>query len=342
MLFIIFPTYRQGSRQAKWLLAVASLICAFLLTEELLSHIVGYEQLPHLILSVGPLWYLLGPIIYFYVRLYSTQKKMSRKDLWHFLPPAWVLLSSLEFFSYSGDIKLYYYKMSSEGVTHPIHSLNFVIFSSQSLFYLIACWSLIKADLGQLRKKMEQTWIAQLVIGLGIIASMSFLSNVVLNVQAPNLWWVGSSYFIVVSAFLLILFVRSMKSPKELYLIGRPSLLNTNHSKADFEITYLKLLEFLEEQKPYRNPEFDLQTLAKQFGHSKHYLSRLIKESTDLNFRDFINKYRLEEAKKKLASTESKQFTIQSIANDSGFTSLATFYRAFKRLEGKPPKSFIS
>ncbi len=341
LLFILFPTYKQGSRHAKWLLALASLLCAILLTEELLSHVVGYEKLPHLILSTSPLWYLLGPVIFFYIRLYATKKNVSLKDWWHFLPAVWVLLTTLEFYSFSGEIKLYYIRMSGKGASAPIHIINFVVFFTQSLFYLASSWSLIKRGSTNEYRKKERTWITQLIIGLGILGVLSFLSIVILNVEVKNLWWVGSTYFILFSGFLLVLFVRSLRSPKDLYLIGKPRKLQSNNTEVALSEAYLSLLEFLEAQKPYRNPEFDLAMLSREFGHSKHHLSLLIKEATGLNFRDFINKYRLEEAKKKLASAHSKQFTIQSIANDAGFTSLATFYRAFKKLEGRTPKSFI-
>ncbi len=341
LLFILFPTYKQGSRQAKWLLAIASLLCAILLTEELLSHTIGYEKLPHMIMSTSPLWYLVGPIIFFYIRLYATKRIVTKKDLWHFLPAIWVLFTTLDFYSYPGEIKLYYLQMTEKGSSAPIHTINFVIFFCQSVFYIISSWSLMKSESSYEYRRKERMWILQLIIGLGVLGFLGFLSIVVLNVGVENLWWVGSTYFILFTGFLLVLFVRSLRSPKDLYLIGNPRKLNPKNTDVELNEAFLKLLKFLEDHKPYRDPEFDLQTLSKQLQYSKHHLSQTIKEFTNLNFRDFINQYRLEEAKQKLASAHSKQFTIQSIANDAGFTSLATFYRAFKKLEGRTPKSFI-
>ncbi len=342
LLFILFPTNRQGSKQAKWLLATTSLLCALLLTEELLSHAIGYEKLPHLIFSTGPLWYLLSPIIFFYVRHQTARIKVTRKDFWHLLPMVWVLLSSLDFYSFSSETKLYYLKMSAKGSSAPIHTINFILFFSQSVFYLAASWSLIKQEAAYKQRRNEYSWVVQLVIGLGIIAILSLFSILILNVEIKNLWWISSTYFILVSVFLLVLFVQSIRSPNKLYLIRRTTKLKSAHTNAESHESFSELLQFLDDQKPYRNPEFDLPMLSREFGHSRHYLSLLIKEATGLNFRDFINQYRLEEAKKKLASAHSKQFTIQSIASDSGFTSLATFYRAFKKLEGRTPKSFIN
>ena len=55
---------------------------------------------------------------------------------------------------------------------------------------------------------------------------------------------------------------------------------------------------------------------------------------------DFINKYRVEEAKKKLSSRTYKQFTILAIAYEVGFNSKSAFYNAFKKFTDTTPTKF--
>ncbi len=342
LLFFIFPNYKGGSSQAKWLLATASLLCALLLTNELLVRLVGYETLPHLIFATSPIWYVIGPVIFFYIRLYTTNKKLNWLDSLHLLPMFFVVASSTNFYLFSGDAKLYYFQQGLTKQVHPIHNTNFILFAFQSALYLIMSINMIRAAYSQFGNRREFRWIKQLVIGLGVLSMLGLSSVTVLNFQLDLIIDLDSLYSLVISIFLLGLFLNSVRSSKEAHFIGKPPRLShiarTNIENNDL---FENLVKHLEEVKPYNDPEFDIQSLARNLGCSKHQLSKTIKLHAKVGFKDFVNQYRIADAKQKLVSPLSEQYTIQSIANDSGFASLATFYRIFKKIEGTTPKSFI-
>jgi AraC-like DNA-binding protein len=73
---------------------------------------------------------------------------------------------------------------------------------------------------------------------------------------------------------------------------------------------------------------------------NRTYISRLINDEFGVNFNEFVNKYRIEEAKKLLESNESKLFTMEHIAEKSGFGSVNSFTRVFKEFEGITPGQF--
>jgi AraC-like DNA-binding protein len=60
-----------------------------------------------------------------------------------------------------------------------------------------------------------------------------------------------------------------------------------------------------------------------------------------LNFNDYINSLRIEEFIKLYKADTNKQFTMLSLALDSGFNSKPTFNRAFKKLKGVSPKAYF-
>ena len=341
LLFLVFPSYRDGSNQAKWLLALLSLVCALLLTEELIEGTVGYEKYPHLIFALGPLWYLFGPLIYLYIRLYRQNHQVTWKDSWHMLPALYVAYSTMDFYSAPASYKLEYLRSFVEGYTHPIHNTSFVIFCVQSCFYMVASWRIFRNSKNSRIKKPQNHWLWQLVIALAWITSLSFLSLFALNSGSNIRSWSGTIYILWISMVMLFLFLRTIKSPRILYLLTKLSDSRIGSGQALTQESFQELLQFMTVHEPYKDPHFDIQSLARQMGCSKNYLNRLIKKHTGLCFRDFTNQYRLEYAKQKLSSPYSKQFTIQSIANDSGFASVATFYRIFKKVEGTTPKTFI-
>ncbi|MEM8895131.1 MAG: AraC family transcriptional regulator, partial [Bacteroidota bacterium] len=66
-----------------------------------------------------------------------------------------------------------------------------------------------------------------------------------------------------------------------------------------------------------------------------------INEQEGVSFSDFINKYRVEDAKKLLSSGRSKQVTILAISLEAGFNSKTAFYNTFKKFTGQTPTEFI-
>ena len=99
----------------------------------------------------------------------------------------------------------------------------------------------------------------------------------------------------------------------------------TSATKDEF---YDRLLTYIKENKPYLDNNLRLVHLADKTGFSTHILSKLINEKAHKNFNQFINEYRLEEARKLLIEDDS--ISIKTIYFDVGFNNKATFNNAFK------------
>ncbi len=101
-----------------------------------------------------------------------------------------------------------------------------------------------------------------------------------------------------------------------------------------------KILTHFDTQKPYLMPELTLSDLAEQLKTNSSVLSLVINSGFDKNFNDFINAYRVEEFKQKMATPQYQHLTRLAVAFDCGFNSKATFNRAFKKLTGQNPSDF--
>ncbi len=99
--------------------------------------------------------------------------------------------------------------------------------------------------------------------------------------------------------------------------------------------------QLMDEEKPYLNPAYRLNDLATSVDHSMHHVSQVINEKEDVSFSDFINKYRVEDAKRLLRSDRSRQVTILAISLEAGFNSKTAFYNTFKKITGQTPTQFI-
>ena len=94
------------------------------------------------------------------------------------------------------------------------------------------------------------------------------------------------------------------------------------------------------EQELFTNPKLNLRSLAMKLEVKEKELSRLINECGDVNFYQFINKYRIEKFKELIQSPNAHHFTLLGLATEAGFSSKSTFYDAFKKMEGMTPKQF--
>jgi AraC-like DNA-binding protein len=108
----------------------------------------------------------------------------------------------------------------------------------------------------------------------------------------------------------------------------------------DKELYLNRLLQYMKDETPYLNPQISLNDIASKLSITTNLLSQLLNTSLKMSFYDFINSFRIEEAKKLLLSYNPKQKTILEILYEVGFSSKSAFNIAFKKHTGVTPTVF--
>lgn len=98
-----------------------------------------------------------------------------------------------------------------------------------------------------------------------------------------------------------------------------------------------KIKQLMEDKKSYLEMGFSRDVLAQQLGVGEHTVSKVINQAFGKNFNEFVNGYRIEAAKKRLAD---EQTPVTVIAFEVGFSSIASFNRVFKAMVGSSPTEF--
>ncbi|MBR6017782.1 MAG: AraC family transcriptional regulator [Paludibacteraceae bacterium] len=100
-----------------------------------------------------------------------------------------------------------------------------------------------------------------------------------------------------------------------------------------------KALEhWMRETKPYLNPDFQLIDLRAVLPMNRTYLSRFLRDEFGCTFYQFVNKYRIEEAKRLM--TEQPDLKIEDVAIKSGFSSRSSFTQTFTKETGFSPREW--
>lgn len=102
---------------------------------------------------------------------------------------------------------------------------------------------------------------------------------------------------------------------------------------------YRQILEqWMEKEKPYLDPEFRLMDLTKVLPMNRTYLSQFIHSEYGCTFYQFVNRYRIEEAKRlKLENPDLKVADVSAIC---GFSSPTVFTRTFISVTGTTPRDW--
>lgn len=89
----------------------------------------------------------------------------------------------------------------------------------------------------------------------------------------------------------------------------------------------------------WRDPDLTLAALARILGTNTSYLSRGLGAASGENFNAVVNRYRVEEVQRLLASSAEGR-DLLTLAFEAGFNSKASFNRAFRDLAGMSPSAW--
>ncbi|MCP5501723.1 MAG: AraC family transcriptional regulator [Leptospiraceae bacterium] len=179
--------------------------------------------------------------------------------------------------------------------------------------------------------------------------SFVFIYLVLFFLQLFHIWKIPISLFEIIldTLFLYLILYNLIQRPESFVLkipISEPEK-NSKYSKQSITSSdkkrYLhKIKDYMEKEKPYLFDEISLQELSDKLLIPVHHLSITINSELNQNFFQFISLYRVEEAKKMLSDTDRKDDTILNIAFASGFSSKASFNKAFKEITGLTPSEY--
>lgn len=110
-----------------------------------------------------------------------------------------------------------------------------------------------------------------------------------------------------------------------------------------FSLELKNRLEYLmANQKLYLQHQLKLDDIAELLDISRHHASQVINENFQVSFYDYINAFRIEDAKRQLVSDYDPSKSISDLAYECGFNNRVSFYKAFKKLTATTPTEYLA
>jgi len=158
------------------------------------------------------------------------------------------------------------------------------------------------------------------------------------------LFWGVIILLTAASIFIMVKYIQKLKKEGSRLMEAPQKLEKYRGTKVPESQSLLiinELKRYMEEEKPYLNAEFKLADLANKINYPLHEISQVLNQDLNQSFPDFVNKYRIEEVKKRMEDKAYAKFTFIAIAQQCGFNSKTSFYRIFKNETGKTPADYL-
>lgn len=178
---------------------------------------------------------------------------------------------------------------------------------------------------------IDVQWIVRYLIMLALLG-LSFYFIVFRYV--PNRMFTQQWVFLLILGYSTeqILF---RKDPWEELLKEDGKIDNTSSSDEASPANRQLFEQWMDEKKPYLNPDFQLNDLRAVLPMNRTYLSQFVNSEYGCSFYMLVNRYRIAEAKRLM--TEQPDLKIQDIADRCGFSSRRVFSQIFTRETGTTP-----
>lgn len=190
-------------------------------------------------------------------------------------------------------------------------------------------------------EKINLNWLYYLIAGIAFIWIAVVIRNDILIFSIVVLFIVVAAYFGISRVGILDLPVSiDMTEDKE---EDHEMVKYQKNSPGDEAIQsiYEKLVYKMEHEKLYKDPELNLNNIAKVLEVHPNVLSQVINSMEQKNFYDYINRQRIEEFKRTVVLQENQKYTILSLAFECGFNSKTSFNRNFKKYMNCSPTEFL-
>ena len=290
-----------------------------------------------LIFLLGQLAFFIGPLLYFYVRsLLDITFSMKKRDWLHFIPVPLAIICSIivvqqydHFYIWRYPGRIYF------SSTILIQNLVYFIIS----FKILESYGLTFKSFLSYIDNSKLAWVRYFISGYIVLWSIQLQLFIGWDVLQNPSWcpYATSSYFLTAFLFFNGLVYIGLKRP-DMFSQGQKyqsSILKQSDKKEYQE----KLMSLMNEERLFLNPSITLPQIAEKLDIAPCYVSQIINETFQQNFRDFVNKYRIEESKR-LLTQKNQYLNIMGIALDAGFNSKSAFNSAFKKHTGITPKEF--
>lgn len=315
----------------------------------------------------APFMFLIGPLLYFYIRnTLSDKNTISKKDWIHFIPASIALIGTLPYLFLTFDTKL----QIADRIIKDLDAIgnievnlfysigaSFILRTIVFFLYLVYCiyliWKVYSTGFNEKQVSQKQflityRWLIILLTSLSFISVSFIILAINAAVSTPSdtinsghVLYLIAGFAYCIMSFSVLLF------PRVLYGIPKKTMGNTTKEKIIvnpiedplYELSN-RILNYLEREKPYLKSNFILSDISLALQVPQNNVSYCITILMKTKFSKLKNELRIRHAIQLITESNLSTLTIESIGKRSGFKTRSNFYTAFKEETGLTPNQY--
>jgi AraC-like DNA-binding protein len=344
-------TQQKGKRISNWLLATFFLSIALNLFDVFLLMNRAYSSCPALAGWGSCIPLVFGPLLYLYTR--SVLEKRSGFRWVHFVPFLVFFLTTEIYYVFQP--RATQELLLQNALAHRFHWS--ISISSSIIFLHFSLYIAFSLDLIARHKKAATqhfsnpgqtslSWLYTMLVFFMILMIGTTLNGLLAGTPLTNHYLL--TFGMIILAMLIFVNRVLLKALNTPYFFafeeGEPKAAESSApplaENKENAVMAQRIRQFMQTEKPWLNPDLSLEELASGIGQKPKMLSLVINETLGQNFFDFINHYRIEEAKRLLTNPVDKKITVSEVLYAVGFNSKSSFNTLFKKYTGLTPTEF--
>lgn len=302
-------------------------------------------------LSVYPLYFL-------YIKLLTVEKTLIFRNFYHLIPAIifaiggsviYLLMTPAGRIEYVNNV-LFKEELAIEvsgllKIQKWIYVASRFVFTFQIIYYLVLGSKLVvmyNKRIENFYSNLESRTIVWVNLLLTSFVATSLIS-ITFNTIGKAIFFDSTLLLLIPSAiFSLLLFIIGLQGYMQNYTVvdlmkDETQLHQIKSSSINKEKLKDKLLKLFVEDKIFTQNDLKITQLCLLLKTNRTYISNVINSEFLCSFNDFVNSYRIDEAKRLLAETNAENYSLEHISEVVGFGSLHTFIRVFKNVVSTTP-----
>ncbi len=291
--------------------------------------------------------YLLdGPLILLFLSSQLTKSfRLNKTHLIHIVPALFMCVYlSGAFWTLPYEQK--YQLITSHDIAYSSHYvINDFLGKFIRIAYIGYCIYLVRNHLQQSvcsdSNNIKMQWQLNLLVFFFIIVCTEALLiaikvyGLIYSIDLDFLQLIGlSSYYLQFALINYVIYIMAVNA------INTGTIKKTKKAEAvDMEVVAL-LEDSMQNKKLYLNPNLSTERLAEQLNIPNKELSNAINRHFNVNFYEYINSFRIEEAKQQLEQADNQSKNITDIFYEAGFNSKSVYNTLFKKKYQMTPSQY--
>lgn len=361
--YLLFVRIKEYNSFSDKILAGLFICYAYCTAAYLLVNSGWLIYLPLTYKTAQPINYLIPPMAFLYVRsILNNEKTFQKKDILHFIPFVVVTLNYVPFYFLNYIDKIAIVRNVVNDSTYTFSRQDGILPESiqllrplQTLVYIFLQARLIVLFRRNYKSLLEDPYTGSILSWLKTF-TLSIASTVVSFLIFVIAVFYGLNdkahidtiiYYSSIPVALSLLYLSSYLVLNPSVLVGIPYInyiSPLNHdaiTKHKYEQEVNLILQYFEEKRPYLKKSLSISEVAIDLKIPLKMLSFILNHHFELNFNDFVNRYRIGEIVQRIEKGDLESYTLSSLFQESGFSNKTTFLSAFKKMHQCTPTEFV-